>query len=325
MTIPVVDATSSTVAADAPRRWTLHSLNNGVIFKLTLLGVRWLPRQISYALGRSGSWLSWRFMIAATGAIADNLSAVVPEESDAERRRRALETYRAYADDAVDFLRALDASDEAVRTMFDISAADRARFLALLALKRGVLIVTGHFGNWEAGAVLMRRILDLPLTVVAMPESDPAVNADRLEIRRRLGVETIEVRQSLDTPLRIRRALSENRAVALLADRHIGRDRVAVRLLGRPAWFLRTPALLAALTGAPLLPCIIERTAPGRFNAKFGSPVQIDPSEARDQAITRAAQALADALEPRIKAHPEYWYHFYRYWDAQRDDYTGLD
>jgi lauroyl/myristoyl acyltransferase len=325
VTTPGVDATSSTVAADAPRRWTLHSLNNGVIFKLTLLGVRWLPRQISYALGRSGSWLCWRFMTAATGAIADNLSAVVPEESRAERRRRALETYKAYANDAVDFLRALDAADATVRTMFAISDADRAAFLSLLGLKRGLLIVTGHFGNWEAGAVLMRRVLDLPLTVVTMAEPDPAVNADRVEIRRRLGVETIEVRQSLDTALRIRRALSQNRAVALLADRHIGRDRVAVRLLGRPVWFLRTPALLAALTGAPLLPCIIERVAPGRFSATFGAPVEIEPGEPRDQAITRAAQALADALEPHIKAHPEYWYHFYRYWDAQRDDYTGLE
>jgi hypothetical protein len=26
-----------------------------------------------------------------------------------------------------------------------------------------------------------------------------------------------------------------------------------------------------------------------------------------------------------VRSHPECWYHFYRYWDAQRDDYAGLD
>jgi hypothetical protein len=34
---------------------------------------------------------------------------------------------------------------------------------------------------------------------------------------------------------------------------------------------------------------------------------------------------VADAIADRVRAHPEYWYQFYRYWDAQRDDYHGLD
>ena len=39
-------------------------------------------------------------------------------------------------------------------------------------------------------------------------------------IRDRLGVDTIEVRQSLDTALQIRRRLADNRIVAMLMDRH---------------------------------------------------------------------------------------------------------
>jgi lauroyl/myristoyl acyltransferase len=324
MTAPAADA-SSTPPAAGPRRWTLHPLNNGVIFRLTILGVRHLPRPVSYALGRVGSWISWRVMKAATDALADNLTAVFPDESISQRRRRAHETYRAYSRDAVDFLRAIDADETAAREMFEIDEADRRRFLELLSRGRGLLLVTGHFGNWEVGAVLMRRVLELPLTVVAMAEADPAVNAARLEIRRRLGVETLEVRQSLETPLQLRRQLAQNRAIALLMDRHYGRDRVAVRLFGRKAWFLGTPAMLAALTGAALVPCTIERTAPGRFRASFGEPVEIGPDESREAAMTRAAQAVADLLERRIRARPECWYQFYRYWDAQQDDYTGLE
>ena len=44
----------------------------------------------------------------------------------------------------------------------------------------------------------------------------------------------------------------------------------------------------------------------------------------RDEAIQQAAQRVADALAARIKDHPEFWYHFYRYWDAQDDAYDGL-
>ena len=38
----------------------------------------------------------------------------------------------------------------------------------------------------------------------------------------------------------------------------------------------------------------------------------------RDEAIADAAQTFATHLEARVRAHPELWYHFYRYWDAQR-------
>ena len=30
----------------------------------------------------------------------------------------------------------------------------------------------GHYGNWELGGVAMRRVFDLPLTVVAMAEAE---------------------------------------------------------------------------------------------------------------------------------------------------------
>jgi lauroyl/myristoyl acyltransferase len=44
----------------------------------------------------------------------------------------------------------------------------------------------------------------------------------------------------------------------------------------------------------------------------------------RDQVTQQATQEFADQLGERIKKHPEHWYHFYRYWDAQRDSYEGL-
>ena len=142
-------------------------------------------------------------------------------------------------------------------------------FETLLAEGRGIILVSGHYGNWEIGSVLM-RVLNLPLTIVAMAEANPEVNRRRREMRDRLGADTIEVRKSLDTALQIRRRLGDNRIVAMLMDRHFGRDRVEVTLAGRRAWFLKTPALMGLLTGAPLVPCFIERTGPARFSASAG-------------------------------------------------------
>lgn len=307
-----------------PRRWTLHGLNNGLIFSLTYHGVRTLPRPVSYAIGHIGTWLAWRCMTSTREAVADNLAPLFPLQERASLERCALKTFRSYARDAIDFLRALGTPHGDPRQVFDIVDEDRQVFETLLARGRGIVLITGHYGNWEVGSLLIRSALDLPLTIVAMAEADPTVNRIRLEIREKLGAETIEVRQSLDTALQIRRCLADNRIVAMLVDRHFGKDRVPVTLFGRSAWLLRTPLLMAYVSGAPLLPCSIERIGPGRFKARPGKPIYVAADIPRDEAITIGAQQVADALAVQIREHPEFWYHFYRYWDAQRDDYDGL-
>lgn len=305
--------------ATAPRRWTLHGLNTGLVFGATCRIVRVLPRGLSYAIGDAATWLAWRLMNRTRAAVMDNLSALSPHETESELKQQALRTFRSYARDVVDFLCALRAPGHEAAMLVDVPPERAKLFDDLLARGRGIILVGGHYGNWELGGILMRRVLDLPLTVIAMAEAAGEANRIRREIRDGLGIDTLEVRHSLDTALQIRRRLSENRVVAFLMDRHLGRDRVAVSLLDRSAWFLRTPVVMAYLTGAPLLPCFIERAGRGLFTARLGTPIEVATDLPRDVAIQRAAQQFADQLGERVRQHPDYWYHFYRYWDAQRE------
>jgi lauroyl/myristoyl acyltransferase len=299
------------------RRWTLHGLNNGAIFSATYRGVGFLPRQVSYGIGRAGTWIAWRLMRETRAAIADNLRALFPGESERSLQARARVTLAAYANDVIDFIRSLRASGDELESLFDYLPGDSQLILDLMAKGQGLILVTGHYGNWEAGGIFIRRIVKVPMAIVAMTEPNPTVNRIRRDIRDLVGADTIEVGQSLDTALQIRRRLAANGMVAVLMDRYLGRDRVEVKFLGRRALFLRTPALMAFMTGAPLLPCFIERVRPGRFAIRAGTPIAVNRSKPRDEAIQEAAQAFADQLGARVRTHPEFWYHFYRYWDAQ--------
>jgi lauroyl/myristoyl acyltransferase len=299
------------------RRWTLHGLNNGAIFSATYRGVGFLPRQVSYGIGRAGTWIAWRLMRETRAAIADNLRALFPGESERSLQARARVTLAAYANDVIDFIRSLRASGDELESLFDYLPGDSQLILDLMAKGQGLILVTGHYGNWEAGGIFIRRIVKVPMAIVAMTEPNPTVNRIRRDIRDLVGADTIEVGQSLDTALQIRRRLASNGMVAVLMDRYLGRDRVEVKFLGRRALFLRTPALMAFMTGAPLLPCFIERVRPGRFAIRAGTPIVVNRSKPRDEAIQEAAQAFADQLGARVRTHPEFWYHFYRYWDAQ--------
>lgn len=276
-----------------------------------------LPRPVSYAIGHVGTWLAWRTMARTRRAVAGNLRPLFPDERPRALERRALQTLRSYAIDVIDFIRAIDAPRDEIAAAVDVVDDDRRLFDQLLGNGRGIILVTGHYGNWELGGVVMRRLFELPLTVVAMPEVSAEVNRLRRDIRDRLGVESIEVRQSFDTPLRISRHLRNNGIVAMLMDRHVDRDRVDVSFLGRTAAFLRTPALMGYMTGSPLVPCFIERTGDGKYSVRPGTPIVLSRDRPREEEIQAAAQQFADQLASRIRQHPHYWYQFYAYWESQ--------
>jgi KDO2-lipid IV(A) lauroyltransferase len=309
-------------SSDVPHQWTFHSLNTGIVFEATCRGVAVLPRLVSHAIGDVGTWIAWKLMREVREAVAGNLQAIFPDASQAALERRALLTLRAYSRDVIDFLAAIDVPPAEAPALFEYAPEDVRLFEQLLSRGQGVVLASGHYGNWELGSVAMRHVFKVPLTVVAMAEASETINRRRKDIRDRLGVDTVEVRRSLDTALQIRKRLASNQTVALLMDRHVGRDRVAVTFLGRHAWFLRTPALMAYLSGAPLVPCFIERTGGGRFRIGAGEPIFVARDVPRDVAIHHAAQQFADQLGDRIRQHPQFWYQFYRYWDTQAGPVT---
>lgn len=295
-------------------RWVTHRLNGAFVVGGSYLGSRYVPLPLSWPIAHGGAFLVSRFMGSVRDALVDNLRAVFPHETDAQLRTRAYRTCHTYTDDWMDFMRSLSWSREKVLERFSYERADR--LTDALALGKGAILVTGHYGNWEAGSVLMKA-LGVPLTVVAMPEPDPAVNRLRHRVRQEVGADTIEVRQSLDTALQIRRRLNEGRTVAMLIDRHVGRDRVPVTMFGRPTHFLSAPVMLAQLTGAPLVPMFLVREGRGRFRATPHDPIVVDRNGAPQLVAQRAAQQIATLLETQIQARPECWYQFHRYWDIE--------
>lgn len=293
-------------------RWHAGSLNNGLIFGATYHGVSRLPRSCSYAIGHVGTWLAYRLMRDGTRALIDNLRVVRPDASERDLRRLALLTYRSYARDTIDFIRSLAMDRAEIAPL--VVREDGSRLDELLARGSGVIVVGGHFGNWELGGVALRLLTGHPITVVGKPEASPVVGAFRRRMRDSLGIETLEIGQMLDTALRIRRLLAVNGVVAMLLDRHIGRDAVDVMFFNRRARFLRSPAMIAQLSGAPLLPAFVIRQPDGRYVARFGEPIEPEPGKPTDESVAAATQQFATQLEAQIRAHPHLWYQFYPYW-----------
>ena len=93
---------------------------------------------------------------SARGALADNLRALFPGEDERALERRALDTSGPTRATSSISSAPLSLPPQQARELFDGEPRPIARlFTDLLAEGRGIILVTGHYGNWEIGSILM--------------------------------------------------------------------------------------------------------------------------------------------------------------------------
>jgi KDO2-lipid IV(A) lauroyltransferase len=179
---------------------------------------------------------------------------------------------------------------------------------------RGVLLVTGHYGNWEiaAAAVAARGV---PIAAIVRRQGNRLVDARLQELRRALGVETI---YQGDAPSRVPRILRANGIVGIVADQDARRSGIFVPFFGRPASTHRGPALFAMRLGAPVLACIARRL-PGddvRYEV-IGEKVDVVRTDDLDHDVRTLTAELAARLEKQVRQMPEQYFWFHRRWKTQ--------
>ena len=214
---------------------------------------------------------------------------------------------------AGEFLRFRWLSAERKRALVRIDNVDT--FIDALNRHKGVLILTGHFGNWEVATIA---------GLTHYPQVRGRFHFVRREIKPRwldglvtrrfnaAGFGVIGKRGSLD---RILDLLAAGDIVVFPFDQHAGPpDGIEVEFFGHPAWTFRSLAIIALATGTPVLPATSWREADGRHVLSFGEP--IDPIEVDDtnEAIRLNTRAYNAALERLVLARPEQWYWVHRRW-----------
>ena len=190
-----------------------------------------------------------------------------------------------------------------------------ANFIAARDQGKGILILTGHFGNWEvsttSGIALFPELRG-KFHFVRRPIKPEWL--DRLVTRRfeRAGFGVFSKRDSLDAMLE---CLARGDAVVLPFDQHAGPpDGIEVDFLGHPAWTFKSLAIIALSTGAPVLPASSWREPDGRHVLRFEAPLSPIECENTTEAIRRNTRAYNAALERLVVRHPEQWYWVHRRW-----------
>ncbi len=262
------------------------------------------------AIGR----LLYRIAPFRRAVVLDNLRRVYGGRVDeAEIVRLAQAHYAHLARLLAEFLRFRWLSDERKSALVRVENLDLVR--EVHARGQGVLILTGHFGNWEVATIAGVR---------KVPEAHGRFHFVRRAIKprwlealvtrrfRRAGFGVLPKRGSLDALVA---RLEAGDLVVFPFDQHArGRDGVAVEFFGEPAGTFRSLAIIAQVTGAPVMPAASWREPDGTHVLRFEEPLEPIACEDPKEELLRNTRAYNAALERLIVRHPEQWWWVHRRW-----------
>jgi len=184
------------------------------------------------------------------------------------------------------------------------SAMDRAR------AGKGAIMITAHFGNWELlGAAFGLKIGGVKYLLPA--QTNPAADAYLNEVRRKIGVEPLQIGFGMRSGLR---ALQEGAFVGMLPDQDARKVGLHVPFLGRPASTHTAPARLAISAGCPIMVALLTREGPGRFRARMRRILTPDASAPEAAEVERLTRLMNEAIEGGIRERPDHWYWIHRRW-----------
>ena len=280
-----------------------------------------MPESFARGLGAAIGWFFFTVDRPHRRLAVAQLRAAFPVRSEAECRAIARATFVHFGRALVDVLRTSTLTADQLRARLDVEGSERVR--AALALGKGVIISTGHFGYWELHGVAHSLILP-PLSVLARPLDNPYLHALLERARRATGNKVIYRQGAVR---KILRALHANETVAILIDQHIsGADAVRVDFFDRPAATTTAVASLALRTGATLIPAYAWPTAGGRYKLVYEPPIEMPAPDSPDP-LREVTQRCTDVLEMYVRRSPHLWLWMHRRWrdvDPEDADVRGM-
>jgi KDO2-lipid IV(A) lauroyltransferase len=179
---------------------------------------------------------------------------------------------------------------------------------------RPLLMLTGHFGNWEmAGYVL--GLLGFKAHAVARPLDNPFVDEYLRRFREKTGQKLLAKHGDFD---KMQAILDSGGVMATLADQDAGQRGLFVNFFGRPASTHKAVALLALEHRVPLVVVGARKVGePTRYQLFVEDFILPEEYQDRPDAVLAITQRFTTALERMVRKAPEQYFWLHRRWKHQ--------
>jgi KDO2-lipid IV(A) lauroyltransferase len=279
----------------------------------TMQAMTW---DLAYSFADCIAWLLHKIDKRHRRVAAENLRLAYPNLSDAEIDRIIRRVYRHYCAMIVEMIRGprilhphnLDHHFQYAEWK------DRKRVVDLLNSNRPVILLTGHFGNWEIYGYAI-GLYGCRLSAIARPLDNPYLDRFLNSFRGATGQRMIAKNGEFE---RVTALMQEGGNLATVADQDAGQKGLFVDFFGRPASTFKSIAFLAMEYDAMIVVGAAVRVGrPLRYEVLIED--FIDPKEYASTAgaAKEITQRYTTALERMVRRFPGQYLWLHRRWKHQ--------
>ncbi len=182
-----------------------------------------------------------------------------------------------------------------------------------LQRKKGVILLTAHYGNWEL-LVVSFGLKGFNTDVVVREIDSPVLEEFVKWTRTRCGNSIVPKQRAMR---RLLKSLSEGKIVIILLDQNVTwSEGVFVDFFGIPACTNKGLALLQLASNASVVPAFIERR--GRTHRLvIEDPVELSSTGNKGKDTLTNTQRCTKIIEDRIRKAPDNWFWVHRRWKTR--------
>lgn len=279
--------------------------------------LNWLPIATRIRAGSFLALVAYRVGLRRRKEIAMcNLRMAFPNRSEEERTSILKESCLNLGRGLVELLSLGNETTDSLRERVEIEGLSNLEKAQKESPHGGVIALTAHLGNWEIMAGLMRA-QGLEIAVVQRGRDSPLLDRFVNKLRSNWGVELLTRGNAARGALR---AIRNGKILAVPLDQNCSRNEgVFTPFFGHLACTRDGPARLAMATGAPVVPCYIERIGRShRHRIRILPSLDLIPDQTRGEAeVKENVRRMTASIEEAITLRPNQWIWMHRRWHTQ--------
>jgi KDO2-lipid IV(A) lauroyltransferase len=180
-----------------------------------------------------------------------------------------------------------------------------------MARGKGMLLVSGHFANWEIMSMAAHEYGITGATIVR-PPNNPYVSRWMHAARARNGMAE-QIPKGAPGTRRSFSVLRRGDALCVLVDQRAS-EGIPVPFFGRDAFTTPAPAALALKLGVVILPVSNERTGGAHFHVRVHPVIEPPNTGDPDRDLVEFTARMTRFIEDRVRERPGQWLWIHKRW-----------
>ncbi len=240
--------------------------------------------------------------------ILTNLNIAFPEKSEDEKDQLTKASFFYLSRLAIDLIK-FPTVDKIEKR---IEKGDTSSLEKNISKGNGVILISGHFGNWESGLLWIGKHLS-PINIITRKMDNPYIENYMKSFRESTGNKIIH--KNNRAALRILKLLKKKEIVGLMVDlNQQKKEGIFVDFFTKKASTSPAAAIFHLKTGAPIIFAFCIPIDNKKYKIYTLPEIKHTPTGDKKKDIEIITRKINKALEEEIKKYPRYYFWFHKRW-----------